>query len=223
MSQRHGILATLALGMLTAITPVMGWAAKDAPVAKPAAVTAVQTAAPEAAAAWHVDQAHSHVGFEVRHLGISKVKGEFSDFDAVLQADAKTGRITAIEASAKVDSIHTGIEKRDNHLKGDEFFAADRFPVLKLKLKSVKWKGNTFVADVELTIRDVTKTVRFEGEHLGTRQVNFGALQQRSGFEAHTTINRHDFGLNFNSLAEGVAVVADDVKIAIDLEIYRAL
>jgi polyisoprenoid-binding protein YceI len=171
---------------------------------------------------WKVDNNHSRVGFMVRHLGISKVRGEFKDYSANIKAD-KDGKITELEASAKTASIDTGIKKRDTHLKSDDFFNADKYPEIKLKMKSIKWKDKTFTADVDVTIRDVTKTIKFSGELLGTQKVNFGAMQQRAAYTATGKLNRKDFGLKWNQMTEGVVIVADEINIEIESEIYAPL
>jgi polyisoprenoid-binding protein YceI len=173
---------------------------------------------------WNLDKAHTEIGFSVRHLGISNVKGKFRDFDATIEADEKTGKLTALMATAQAETIDTGNPKRDGHLRSDDFFNATKHPVLALKAKSFQWKGKKFTAMVDVTIRGVTKTVKFEGALIGTQKVNFGDGDQiRAGYEAHATINRQDFGLKFNALAEGVSVVADNVEIEIQVEMSRKL
>ena len=174
--------------------------------------------------AWSVDKAHSEVSFKVRHLGLSNVRGHFNEFDATTMADAKTGKITSVEATAKTASVDTGMEKRDGHLQSDDFFNAAKYPTLKAKLTSIKWKGDNFTAQATLTLRDITKKVTFKGELIGTHKVNFGSGDQlRAGYQAETKINRKEFGLKFNSLAEGVSVVSDEVTIILDIQIYRSL
>jgi polyisoprenoid-binding protein YceI len=169
---------------------------------------------------WTLDPVHSRIGFTARHLGFAKVKGEFKKFSApVLEADAKTGKITKLEAEVDTTSITTGVEKRDAHLRADDFFAADKFPKAKLVLKSVKWAGKKLNAVVSLTVRDVTKDVKLTGELLGMTTVNFGqGPQLRAGYEATGKINRKEFGLKFGGLAEGVSVVGDDVELNLELE-----
>jgi polyisoprenoid-binding protein YceI len=171
--------------------------------------------------AWTLDPAHSRIGFTARHLGFAKVKGEFKKFSApVLEADAKTGKVTKLEAEVETTSIATGVDKRDAHLRADDFFAADKFPKAKLVLKTVKWAGKKFNAVAALTVRDVTKDVKLTGELLGMQTVNFGqGPQLRAGYEATGKINRKDFGLKFNGLAEGVSVVGDDVELNLELEL----
>jgi polyisoprenoid-binding protein YceI len=169
---------------------------------------------------WNVDVAHSRVAFTARHLGFSKVTGEFKKFGATIKADAKTAKVEALEATAEAGSVNTGIEKRDNHLRSDDFFNAAEYPQLKLKLKSIKWSGTKFTAKADLTIRDITKEVTFKGELLGVKTVNFGqGAHQRAGYEATATINRKDFGLKYSGVAEGLAIVGDEIEIELTLEI----
>ena len=171
------------------------------------------------AAAWKVDPNHTHVGFVARHLGFAKVRGEFKQFAATIEADAKTGKITKLEAEADAKSVDTGTQKRDDHLRSDDFFGAAQYPKIKLVLESIKWKGNAFSATVALTIRDVTKDVKLEGELLGVRTVNFGnGAHQRAAYEARGKIDRKAFGLKFAGVAEGIAIVSDEVELELQLE-----
>lgn len=171
---------------------------------------------------WSLDKNHSHVGFSVRHLGISRVKGEFKKFSGEFLADPDTGRLTHVDAKVRVDSVDTGIEGRDNHLKADDFFSAAKYPEMRLVTRKIRWSGNdTFVATVDLTIRDKTHPVRFTGEFLGSHMVAFGKgpKHRRAGYSASARIDRKKFGLMFNSIAEGVSVVGDRVKIELEVEI----
>lgn len=186
-----------------------------------AAILLFATSAQAEPVAWNLDAAHSHIGFTASHLGFAKVRGEFKKFSASkVEADAKTGKLTALEAEAEAASVDTGIQKRDDHLRSDDFFNAAQHPKLKLVLKKIQWKGNKFTATVALTIRDVTKDVKFTGEQLGTKTVNFGqGPQVRTAYEATATINRKEFGLKFAGLAEGVSVVGDDVVVNFEAEL----
>jgi polyisoprenoid-binding protein YceI len=168
---------------------------------------------------WNLDPAHSHIGFTARHLGFAKVRGEFRSVSAKITADAKTGKITALEATAEAKSVDTGVQKRDDDLRSDNFFHAEKYPTLKLVLKSIKWSGKKFTAIAALTIRDVTKDVTFKGELLGVQSVNFGrGAHQRAAYEASATINRKEFGLKFAGLAEGIAIVGDEVELNLEVE-----
>jgi len=183
----------------------------------------VSSAASAQSVPWNLDPSHTRVGFTARHLGFAKVSGELKKFTATIEADQKTGKITKLEATAEAASVDTGVGKRDDDLRSDHFFAADQFPTLKLVLKSIKWKGNKFTATVTLTIRDVTKDVKLEGELLGAQMVNFGhGPQLRAAYEAKGTINRKEFGLKFAGLAEGISIVGDEVEIDLQLEMSLA-
>ena len=152
------------------------------------------------------------------------VRQPFGGFTATIEADSETAKLTRVEATAKTGSIDTGNAKRDGHLRSDDFFNATKYPVLELKARSFKWDGHSFTAVADLTIRDVTKPVKFEGELIGTHKVNFGdGPQVRAGYQASATINRQEFGLKFNKIAEGVSVVADEVKITIQIQMSRKL
>jgi polyisoprenoid-binding protein YceI len=173
---------------------------------------------------WNVDENHSRVGFTAKHLGFSKVRGEFKKFTAKAVADAKTGKLVELEAEVDAKSIDTGIEKRDAHLRADDFFAADRYPKLKLVVKDIKWRGKAFTATTTLTIRDVTKDIKFEGQLQGPQTLNLGqGSHLRAAYHATGKINRKDFNLKFAGVAEGVALVADEVEIDIDAELSAPL
>jgi polyisoprenoid-binding protein YceI len=196
--------------------------AAAAPAAKPAAAPAT-AASNDKSVEWNMDAAHSHIGFVARHLGFSKVSGQFKKVAAMIKADPKTAKITTLEATAETASIDTGIEKRDTHLKSNDFFNAEKYPQLKLVLKSIKYSGNKFTANCDLTIRDVTKSVPFKGELLGVHTANFGqGPQQRAGYEASATINRKDYGLSWNMVTEGLAVVGDNIQLELAIEMSYA-
>ena len=172
---------------------------------------------------WKLDKNHSTVGFSVRHLGISKVRGQFKDFDAVVKAD-ETGKLSFVSASVKVASVDTGIAGRDKHLQAAEFFDAKNHPALRFKTRKITWDTPTsFVATADLIMRGVTKKVVARGELLGTHKVTFGGVPQtRAGYSVSATINRKDFGLNFDKTAEGVGIVSDKVSIEIEVQLSRA-
>ncbi len=171
---------------------------------------------------WTLDKAHAEIGFSVRHLGITNVRGKFSDFDAQITADEATGKISAFTATAKAASVTTNNEQRDGHLKTDDFFNVEAYPVLTMKSKSFKWDGKKVTAVVDLTIRDKTKSVTLTGELLGPQKANFGqGMTVRAGYLVKGKINRKDFGLKFNMVAEGMAVVSEDVELILEIEMYR--
>jgi polyisoprenoid-binding protein YceI len=171
--------------------------------------------------AWEIDPSHCEIGFVARHLAFAKVRGQFKTFGATITADAKTGKLASVKASAETASVDTDNEKRDDHLRSDDFFAASKFPKLTMETRSIKWTGDKFTAVVKLTLRGVTRDVTFEGEQLGVRSVNFGqGPHQRAAYEAHATIKRQDFGLNFSGAAEGLSIVGDEIEIQLQVEAF---
>lgn len=165
-----------------------------------------------------IDPAHSRFGFVVRHMGFSKVRGSFESFEgSVRMVD---GDLATLEATAQADadSVTTQDEKRDAHLRSEDFFHVEKYPHLTFEsteVKNVEGDGFTLVGD--LTIHGVTKTVEFQAVHLGTGQDPWGGT--RAAFEAETTINRKDFGLNWNTVLEaGGVLVSEDVRIVLEIQ-----
>lgn len=174
-------------------------------------------------AAYQIDTGHSSIGFSVRHLGISKVKGDFKDFGGEVWADPETGKLTKVIGVVKTASVDTGSEGRDDHLRTDDFFNSEKYPEMRIETSQITWMGDRFRAHANVTIRDKTLPVVFKGELLGAATVTFGKKQHRAGYSVTGTINRQDFGLRFNRLAEGVSVVGDEVTITLDVEVNRVL
>ena len=157
----------------------------------------------------------------MRHLGISNVRGQFADYDATVQFDPENLETLQVEATINVGSINTGIERRDNHLRSDDFFNAEQFPAMTFVSKGVRnIDGDEFELVGDLTIRDVTKEVVLEGEFLGAAAQG---EKQKVGFEAETTINRFDYNLKWDKLTEaGGFVVGEEVDIILELELEEA-
>lgn len=198
---------------------------KTAPLAGLAALAAVVMvgAAQAADVEWKLDGSHSEVGFSVRHLGISKVKGEFTDFTAELRGDAESGNLSYVKGVVKTASVDTGNEGRDDHLQQDDFFNAGKYPDMVLEATRIRWVGDRFYATATLTIRDQTHDVTVKGEKLGVRTVDFGrGPARRAGYSAEFKIDRQKFGLRFNRLAEGVSVVGNEVTVELEIEAIRA-
>ncbi|MEV6254820.1 MULTISPECIES: YceI family protein [unclassified Nocardia] len=168
------------------------------------------------AGTWAIDPAHSTLGFSVRHLMVSKVRGRFTDFSGKLVI-GEDGSASA-EAEIRVDSVTTDNEQRDAHLRTADFFQAEQFPVATFKSTGFRVKGDDFVVDGEFTIRGVTKPVSLEVEFLG---VNPGMGQGPvAGFEAKTVINRRDFGITIDMpLPDGGAVIGDKITLTLEVEV----
>ncbi len=208
-------VSALLMIVLLAIPVLAGFSRSDD--ATPAPKAASQTAD---VLAWSVDPVHSKIGFKVKHLGISTVRGEFKDYDAAISLDPEDLSTLTVNAAVDVASIDTDNERRDNHLRSPDFFNAEEFPRLTFVSKEVRSiDGNAFELVGDLTIRGTTKEVVLEAEFLGTASMGD---QQRSGFEAETTINRLDYGLAWNKLTEaGGFVVGHDVTIVVEVEAIR--
>jgi len=167
---------------------------------------------------WKLDKAHSQVKFTVAHLVISEVTGFFRDFDVTMVADRDDFTDARIETIVKASSIETGNERRDNHLRGDDFFNAEKFPEIKFKGTKIEKTGEDAYKIIgDLTIREVTKSVTLDTKHKGIITDSRGGF--RSVFKAITTIDRFDFGVKWDRLIEGGGLVAGkDVDITLSME-----
>ena len=171
---------------------------------------------------WNVDQVHSSIGFEVRHMMVSKVRGTFDSYTAEVEADDLADLTTAsIKFTFDVASINTRDEERDNHLKSADFFDAEKYPTITFQSTSITRDGDDYLVTGDLTIKDVTKPVTFEVEFNGKGTNPWGV--EVYGFEAEAKINREDFGLTWNAALEtGGWLVGKEVKIKVDLEVNPA-
>lgn len=165
---------------------------------------------------YDVDPDHTRIGFAVKHMVISEVRGEFLKFSGSFELDDK-GSLTGISAKIEMASLNTRVEKRDNHLRSPDFFDVKKYPLMTFVSKKVTHKGNKYSVIGDLTIKKVTKSVTLTGELLG-RVVGFMG-EHRAGFKAEVKINRKDFGVSFHKILEtGGLVVGDEVKIILDVE-----
>ena len=165
---------------------------------------------------WNVDASHSEVGFTARHLMVSKVRGQFKDFAAVVNI-AQPFHQSSVEATVQLASVDTNGTDRDAHLKSADFFDVENNPAM--IFKSTKVTNSTLVGD--LTIKGITKPVTFDLDFGGISADPWGGT--RAGFEATTEINRKDFDLSWNVALEGGGVlVGEKVKIALDVELVQA-
>jgi polyisoprenoid-binding protein YceI len=167
---------------------------------------------------WIVDQSHSKIGFSVTHLVITEVEGRFKGFSGTIESSVPDFTDSIINFTVESASINTENEMRDNHLKSDDFFNSEKYPVLTFKSTSFKKiDGNNYTLEGDMTIRDVTKKVKFDVNYGGTVTDPYG--NTKAGFKATSAINRFDYGLKWNALTEaGGAVVSQDVKILLNLE-----
>ena len=168
---------------------------------------------------WKIDPMHSFVNFSVKHMGISFVDGSFKKFDGNVAASKPDLTDATINFTVEVNSITTGVDMRDGHLKTDDFFNAAKYPTMTFVGESFKkLKGNNYELSGKLTIRDVTKDVKFAVIYGGT--VNDPQSKAtKAGFNATTTINRLDYNIKYDPTGMGVA---KDVKITLNLEYVQA-
>lgn len=171
------------------------------------------------AGTWTIDTAHSEVGFSIRHLMVSKVKGRFSSFRATF-VTAENPLESSVTASADVASIDTRDANRDAHLRTGDFFEADKYPTIDFVSTGVRQHGDDFLVDGNLTIKGVTKQVTFDFEFGGFAQDPYG--NYKAGATAKAEINREDFGLTYNAALETGGMLLGD-KVTITLELQAAL
>ena len=173
----------------------------------------------KAPAVWTIDNTHSGVGFQIRHF-VSKVRGKFKDVKGTITADEGAWQNGVVDVEITTASISTDNDRRDGHLRSNDFFAADSFPTIRFKSTRIERSGETAKIHGDLTIRGVTKPVVLDGTLTGIMK---SAQGDRVGFEASTTINRLDYGVKWNRAAEaGGAMLGDEVKIEINIEAVRA-
>jgi len=167
-----------------------------------------------------LDRAHTRVGFVVKHMMVSKVRGHFGEFEGKIVI-AENPLESGVEAVLKSASIDTGVADRDGHLKGDDFLSTEKFPEITFRSTSVAaHSGDELTLVGDLTIRDVTKQVELKVEFGGAATNPWG--QEIFGFSAETEIDREAFGLTWNQTLEtGGVLVGKKIKIEIEGEAVR--
>jgi polyisoprenoid-binding protein YceI len=171
---------------------------------------------------WKVDPTHSTIEFRGKHMLVATVKGRFRDWQ--MDADVNENDIAASHGVIRIDaaSVDTGVPQRDDHLRSADFFDAEKHPAIVFATRRIVPKGGHDYRVVgDLTIRDVTREVTFDGEINGPMKDPWGG--KRIGFSAETAINRKDWGLAWNvALEAGGILVGDTIKLSIDAELVEA-
>ena len=171
---------------------------------------------------WELDQTHTQIGFSVKHLMVTNVRGHFKKFDGKIELDEKDPTKSTVVVNVDTRSIDTNEEKRDAHLRAPDFFDADKFPAMTFKSTKVQKVGkDKYKVIGDLTIRGTTKPVVLlvEGP---TKPLKDPWGGTRSGLTATGTINRKDFGLTYNTVLEaGGVAVGEDVKLQIEAELIK--
>jgi polyisoprenoid-binding protein YceI len=172
------------------------------------------------AATWTIDPVHSEVGFSVRHMMVSKVRGRFTKFsgEIVTAADPTQSSVTA---EIDLSSISTGQEQRDEHIKSADFFEVETYPTMTYRSTGVKVEDGEYVLEGDLTLKGVTRTVPLKLELQGFGPDAYGGY--RAGFTATGEINRSDFNVSFNApMANGGVVVGDKIQLQLEIEAVKA-
>lgn len=214
------VLAAAAFAAL-ALSSAAVWSPFDAARAQNKLIAAKTIAAPIPAGTYNLDPAHTMIGFSIRHLEINWVEGRFKDFTGAINYNADDVTKSSVEFAAKIESIDTGVEARDKHLRTADFFDAAKFPEMTFKSKSVERGGKDgFVVNGDLTIKNVTKPVSLPFSLTNAIKDPWG--NTRFGVEAHAKIDRRDFGINYgNELPGGGLDVGNQVTINLLLEAVK--
>ena len=170
---------------------------------------------------WTIDTAHTTVGFVARHMGLSKVRGQFTKFDGTIEGDPSD--ITTAKARFEVDlaSVDSGNPDRDGHLKSADFFDVEKNPTMTFVSKSITGSGDEYKVLGDLTIKGVTKEVELTYEHGGEGVDPYG--NRKLGGTLTGTIKRSEWGLTWNvALEAGGWLVSDNIKIEIDLQVAES-
>lgn len=179
--------------------------------------TATPTDLPLAAGTWRLDALHSGVHFKVRHIGLSNVRGRFNRFDATLGVGEALAD-TRVEATVEMSSVDTNQPDRDAHLLGTDFFSAEQHPLMTFRSTGIRAAGDgEYALDGDLTLNGVTRPVTLDVEFHGVETLPADG-STHAGFSATTTVNREDFGVDFNAPL-GMGKVALGRKIAVELEL----
>ncbi|MGH7240455.1 MAG: YceI family protein, partial [Candidatus Saccharimonadales bacterium] len=168
---------------------------------------------------WVSDQAHSELQFKVKHLMITNVTGDFTDFNVETESESPDFQDAKIKVTIKTDSVKTGPADRDKHLKSADFFDTEKYPEIKFvstRFRKVNEDGG-YVLEGNLTIKDVTTPVSLNVEYGGSVKDPWGNV--KSAFSVQGKISRKDWGLNYNAALEtGGVVVSDEVRILAEVQ-----
>ncbi len=171
------------------------------------------------AATWTIDPVHSEVGFSVRHMMVSKVRGRFAKFSGHI-VTAEDPAKSSVTAEIDLGSISTGQDQRDDHIRSADFFEVETYPTMTYKSTGVRVEDGEYVLDGELTLKGVTRSVPLRLELNGFGPDAYGGT--RAGFTATGELNRRDFGVNFSApMANGGAVVADKISLHLEIEAVK--
>ena len=212
-----GVLAAVALssivGLIATIPTAGAETARDNKPAKSAKISYI----PIPAGDYKIDPAHTVIGFSIRHNEITLVTGRFKEFTGAIHYDPKDVTKSSVEFKAKVESIDTGVEARDKHLRTADFFEVAKYPEMTFKSTSIARKGKGYILTGDLTLKGVTKQISLPFTITGAIKDARG--NTRIGIAAQTTIDRRDYGITWGqALPGGGFNVGHDVMIDLQLE-----
>ncbi|MDT4938338.1 MAG: hypothetical protein QOG80_2009 [Pseudonocardiales bacterium] len=168
---------------------------------------------------WQIDPVHTDISFSVRHMMVSKVRGQFTEFAGTI-VTAEDPAESSVTATVKLDSIDTRNEQRDNHIRSADFFEVEKYPELTYRSTGLSGNGANWTLEGELSLHGVTRQVPLSLELNGFTADPYGG--QRAGFSATAEISRSDFGIDISLPMDGGGVVVGD-KISISLEVEAVL
>ncbi|MAT97577.1 MAG: polyisoprenoid-binding protein [Anaerolineaceae bacterium] len=170
---------------------------------------------------WQIDSSHSHINFTARHMMISKVRGSFENFSGTVNFDEENPTNTTVNVEVDLTSINTRDEQRDGHLKSPDFFDVENYPTMKFVSTRVEQiNENNGRLYGQLTIKDITKEVVLDVEYAGIAKSPWGTVS--AGFSATGSLNRKEWGLNWNQALEtGGVLVGDKINMEIELELVK--
>jgi polyisoprenoid-binding protein YceI len=179
-------------------------------------VEAASVAVNDISGDYTLDPTHTRIGFSARHAMVTKVRGQFDEFEGTAHVDTANPANSSVKVVIKAASVSTGVEQRDGHLKTPDFFDVDNYSEITFVSTDVERDGSEWTIAGDLTINAVTKRVSIEFEETGSAKDPYGNI--RIGFEGGTTIDRRDWGLTFNAALEtGGVLVSDKIKLEFDV------
>jgi polyisoprenoid-binding protein YceI len=176
---------------------------------------------PELTGDYRVDPAHSRLGFVARHAMVTKVRGRFTDVEGVLRVDADNPTRSTALVRIKTASVSTQQEQRDEHLRGEDFFDAERYPEITFRASSIEPRvDGGYRVTGDLAIRDITQQIAFDVAFTGLARDAMGNI--RVGFEGSTQVNRKNWGLTWNAALEtGGLLVSEKVTLELDVSAIK--
>ena len=186
-----------------------------------AALLAIALTATGLADQWNIDKSNSHVGFSAQHMLINHVPGQFNDFSGKVFFDGKNVAEGSAELTINMQSITTGNDRRDNHLRSGDFFDIENYPIATFKsTKIIPGDGDNFKMIGDLTIKGITKPVTLDCVFNGA--ITDPGGNTRAGFAASGSIKRHDFNIAWdNKLKDGTFIVGEDILLDIQAELIK--